>query len=58
MSCGLKADVDFQYYNMKIDIRQTKHHYLRECSSVGRASGCHPEGREFESLHSLSFIRE
>ena len=28
-----------------------------ECSSVGRASGCHPEGREFESLHSLLFSR-
>ena len=26
---------------------------LRGCSSVGRASACHAEGREFESLHPL-----
>ena len=52
--CGLNAGADSQIYDAKVNIGQLKHHYQRECSSVGRASGCHPEGREFESLHSLS----
>ena len=28
-------------------------HRICECSSVGRASACQAEGREFESLNSL-----
>ena len=53
--CGLNAGADSQISTTSMGSKLDNQNIVitRECSSVGRASGCHPEGREFESLHSL-----
>ena len=49
---GLNAGADFQHCVCKY-VRQTKHHYLCGCNSVGRVSGCQSDCRGFESHHPL-----